>query len=60
MILGRTSLLLCIQPQRWVYDRNSNHSRENQHNTSSGPSNWQGQNARGTSTLGNPEKGLEK
>ncbi|MPC46427.1 hypothetical protein E2C01_040147 [Portunus trituberculatus] len=28
------------------------HSRENQHNTSSGPSNWQRQNARGTFAYG--------
>ncbi|MPC13586.1 hypothetical protein E2C01_006324 [Portunus trituberculatus] len=40
--------------------RNSNHSRENQHNISSDASNWQRQNARGISALGDPEEGLEK
>ncbi|MPC66932.1 hypothetical protein E2C01_061090 [Portunus trituberculatus] len=39
---------------------NSNHSRENEQNTSSGPPNWQRQNARGTSTLRDPEDGLVK
>ncbi|MPC98026.1 hypothetical protein E2C01_093376 [Portunus trituberculatus] len=43
-----------------LWNGNSNHSRENQHNTSSGPPNWQKQNAIGTSALGNPEEGLEK
>ncbi|MPC53199.1 hypothetical protein E2C01_047087 [Portunus trituberculatus] len=38
MIPGRTSPLLCIQHKETdLQHRNSNHSRENQHNTSSGP-----------------------
>ncbi|MPC88966.1 hypothetical protein E2C01_083893 [Portunus trituberculatus] len=46
--------------KRWIPDRSSNHSRENQHNISSGPPNWQKQNARGTFALGDPVEGLEK
>ncbi|MPC26122.1 hypothetical protein E2C01_019254 [Portunus trituberculatus] len=61
MIVSRISPLLCVQHTEMALSHgNSDHSRENQHNTSSGPPNWQRQNARGISTLGEPEDGLEK
>ncbi|MPC33346.1 hypothetical protein E2C01_026692 [Portunus trituberculatus] len=61
MISGRVSPLLCVQQKEMgLCHGNNNHSRENQHNTSSGPPNWQRQNARGTSALRDPEEGLER
>ncbi|MPC40495.1 hypothetical protein E2C01_034055 [Portunus trituberculatus] len=53
-------LCYAFSTQRWVSDTETVITEENQHNTSSGPPNWQRQNARNTSTLGDPEEGLEK
>ncbi|MPC72568.1 hypothetical protein E2C01_066880 [Portunus trituberculatus] len=61
MILGRISPSLCIQhTEMGLGHRNGNHSRENQHNISSGPPNWQRKNARGTSVLGESWGGIEE
>ncbi|MPC62893.1 hypothetical protein E2C01_056983 [Portunus trituberculatus] len=55
------SLLLCIQhTEMGLRHGYSNHSRENQHNTYSGPPTGKGKTPEGTSALGNPGKGLEK
>ncbi|MPC48502.1 hypothetical protein E2C01_042276 [Portunus trituberculatus] len=61
MIPSRISFLLSVQHTEMVFrHRNSNHPRENQQNISSGPPNWQRQNARGTFSFGDPAEGLEK
>ncbi|MPC22605.1 hypothetical protein E2C01_015623 [Portunus trituberculatus] len=53
---------LPVSPGSEANAKSINHSKENQYyyNTYSGPPNWQRQNDRGTSALGDPEKGSEK
>ncbi|MPC34696.1 hypothetical protein E2C01_028096 [Portunus trituberculatus] len=61
MIPGRNITLLCDQhTEIGLRHGNDNHSRENQHNTTSGPPNWMRRNARGTSALRAAEEELER